>query len=210
MKSEMDDVERDSDGVNLCQYFSLTRCCFFLLVFFLLCTVLTGVVALVVIFVVKPKKPIFALRSIRLDTLDFNSSSSNIIYASSNVSLILKAQNPNKIMGLSYQHSSFDVLYEWIPIGNMEVSKFYQPPRSTNVSVEMHVLFDHVNVTHIIDNLLPLNENSSKKNSSMIASLVKLRSSIIELRIVGYIAAHVHLWHITFPKIKVSLDCQMS
>ncbi|KAL8122744.1 hypothetical protein AgCh_010938 [Apium graveolens] len=50
-----------------------------------------------VIFVVKPQKPIFSLRTVSLDSYKLDVYSNSTLYVSSVVSLSFNAQNPNKI-----------------------------------------------------------------------------------------------------------------
>ncbi|XAR49840.1 hypothetical protein NMG60_11003996 [Bertholletia excelsa] len=173
--------------------YSSNRCCIF--VFFFLSFIIAAlvVVTLVIIFILKPKEPIFSLQNIRLDWYELQPCSGSILFLSSVASLNLTAQNPNKV-GIGYDSTRFHVLRDGLPIGEIRVPRFYQPPKSQNVSIRTRLLIPSLNVSRLI-------EGSSSKNGST--------NSSIKMKILGDITACLHLLHVTLPKFKIALDCDI-
>ncbi|KAJ8621270.1 hypothetical protein MRB53_029799 [Persea americana] len=152
-----------------------------------------GAAALIIVFVLRPRKPTFALQALRLDSLRLNTTNGSSIYASSVFSLLFNAQNPNKV-GIRYSPSQLCVLYRGIPVGVAKLPEFYQPAHSKNVSVQTQVMFDRVNVSQIIHG------DPSKGYTG---------KSLVTIRVTGDIKALVRVLHVTLPKIKVALDCMI-
>ncbi|XP_077230238.1 uncharacterized protein LOC143863460 [Tasmannia lanceolata] len=175
--------------------FSFERCCFFLCLYLLLGVAAVGALAFSVVFILRPRKPIFSLQALRLDSFNLDSSSGSHVYVSSVVSLVLNAQNPNKV-GLSYSSSHLEVIYKGLKVGDVEVPKFYQPAHSKNVSLQTQVVLERVNLSQIDVSLQTQGSSSDK--------------STIGIRIVGDIKARIHMLHLTLPKIKVALDCEIN
>lgn len=156
-----------------------SRCCC-LLSFLLVSLALLSTATLLILLVLKPKKPIFHLRSIQLHSfkLDASNLSKGVSVSSSMASLLFITQNPNKL-GIGYSPSEFGVLYETIPIGAVEVPAFYQPAQSKNASVLMHVSIKHFNITDLIG------------------------GSHVEMQILGIIGVQLHVLNFPLPRIKV-------
>ncbi|KAL2555181.1 uncharacterized protein Fot_08800 [Forsythia ovata] len=133
--------------------------------------------------------PIFSVQTVDIESykIDVNNSDQSI-FVSTVSSLILKAENPNKV-GLSYGASRFHVLSQGLVVGLIRIPQFHQPPLSKNVSVEMRVLFECMNISQI---------------------MASADGNIFQIRISGDIRAQVGILNITFPKLKVALDCDLS
>ncbi|KAG1334387.1 putative NDR1/HIN1-like protein 10 [Cocos nucifera] len=150
---------------------------------------------LVIIFVLKPKKPIFHLHAIQLGSFKLDATSSKEGNDSSSVlSMLFVTQNPNKF-GIRYSSSALGILFEGNPIGIIEVPTFYQPSHSRNETVLMHVLFKQLNISRFISGEL-MNSSSDGYH--------------IEIRVIGGILAQPHVSNFSLPKIKLSLDCRIS
>lgn len=178
--------------------YSFKRVCFFLLVFAITVIAALGTVALMVIFVLKPQKPIFSVQTLNLDSYKLDVYSNSTLFVSSVVSLSLNAQNPNKV-GIRYSRSRLRILNEGLVIGLIRVPEFFQPPHSTNVSVPTRVLFQCVNVSQILSSVSFSSQDDDDDNDST--------HSIAKMRISGDVKAYVRLFHITLPKVKVRTIC---
>jgi hypothetical protein len=143
---------------------------------------------LIVIFLLKPEKPIFSFQTIRLDWYKMDVYSGSVLFVSSVITLTLNAQNPNKV-GLRYSPSRLNVYYEGVPIGVIRVPGFFQPAHSNNVSVRAKVLFHCVNVSQLVAGA-SLQDGSRKKD-------------IIQMNILGDVRAQLWVFHMTLFKIKV-------
>ncbi|PON45103.1 Late embryogenesis abundant protein [Parasponia andersonii] len=113
------------------------------------------------------------------------------LFVSSVITLILNAQNPNKI-GIRYSPARLHVYNEGLAIGKIRVPGFLQPAHSYNTTVPTRVLFQCVNVSHILAEASL--QDMSKKN-------------IIQMKILGDVKAHLLAFHVTLLKIKVALEC---
>ncbi|GLT46178.1 hypothetical protein SLA2020_199520 [Shorea laevis] len=171
----------------------LRRCCLFLCIFLLLIVVIIGVPTLIVIFIIKPQKPIFSLQKVRLDTYKLDVYSNSSLFVSSVVSLTLYAANPNKI-GMSYSPSRLQFYSEGLPVAKIRVPGFSQPAHSNNVTVKTRVLIDCVNVTQVLASCL---QDQSGQN-------------IVPMKLLGDVKVKLHFLHLTLPKIKVALDCDLN
>ncbi|KAL6010535.1 hypothetical protein ACLOJK_000969 [Asimina triloba] len=170
---------------------SFRRCSCFVLLFLFIIITLLGVVALVAVLALRPRKPIFALQALRVESLKINTSKgSDSSHVSAVLELLLNAENPNKV-GLRYSPSKLLVLYEGVPVGAAYIPDFYQPAHSKNVSVQARVVLEHVSLGQIARGRLPNGGDQAV------------------VRIVGDITTHVHAWHVTLAKIKVALDCEV-
>lgn len=110
-----------------------------------------GTISTLVIFVLRPKKPIFSLQALSLTSFSLNTSTDpSTVYASGDVVLNLKAENPNKV-GIRYSSTEFCVFYKGLPVGVAKVPHFYQPAHSKNVSLRAWVNFERVNVGEIVN-----------------------------------------------------------
>lgn len=170
--------------------FSFKKCCFYLLGSIIFLIAVLGVTAFIIIFVLKPREPIFSLQTLKLDSYKLDAFAESTLFVSSVVSLTLNTQNPNKV-GIRYSPSRLYVLNEEQVIGMIRIPGFYQPPHSYNISIQTKALFEHVNVTQIISGA------SLKEDST---------TSIANMRISGDIRALVHIFRITLPKVKVCID----
>ncbi|XP_028064305.1 uncharacterized protein LOC114267466 [Camellia sinensis] len=173
--------------------YSFKRCCFFVFIFLFFTAATLGAITLIIFFVLKPREPVFSLQTIKLDAYKLDTNSNSMLFVSSVISLTLNAQNPNKV-GIKYSRSRLHVLHEGLPIGEIKVPNFYQPAHSTNVSVRARVLFQCVNVSELI-------YGDSSEDDTM--------KGIVKMKLVGDIAAHVQVLHITLPKFKVALECDI-
>lgn len=166
---------------------SFKRCCLFLLIFLLLVALAVGVAILLVIFLLKPEKPVFSFQTVSLDWYKLDAYSGSVLFVSSVLTLTLKAQNPNKI-GLRYSPSRLSIYHEGLPIGVIRVPGFFQPAHSNNVSVQTRVLFPCVNVSEIVAGL-SLQDGSRKDQ--------------IEMNILGDVRAQLWVFHMALLRIKV-------
>ncbi|KAI4964816.1 hypothetical protein ZWY2020_059511 [Hordeum vulgare] len=119
--------------------------CLYLLLSLILLVIVAAV--LLVVFVTRLKKPTFYLQSVQMDrSFSLRSSSSNrsgdnATSSCSVASLLFAAQNPNGL-GIRYSAADLGVAYANRSVGAMDVPVFYQPPRSNNVTVLMHAVFE--------------------------------------------------------------------
>ncbi|XP_062193223.1 uncharacterized protein LOC133896639 [Phragmites australis] len=156
-------------------------------------------VVLLVVFVTRLKKPAFFLQSIQMDrtfslrlpsTTSNHSGGANGTTACAVASLLFSAQNLNGI-GIRYGATVLDVAYTNESVGAMDVPAFYQPPRSSNVTVFMHALLAPGKVTRLL-----VRELSAQRK-------------YMEIRIAGSIDARTHIMNFPLPKIQFSLDCRI-
>lgn len=169
--------------------FSFTKTCIFLLLFFSLIIFFIGVPLLCVVLILKPKIPTFSLETINVESYKLDIISQNLIVSSVS-SLNLRAENPNKV-GLSFDSSRFHVLSQGLVVGLIRLPQFHQPPLSKNVSVETRLLFECVNITDILYSNLRQDDSSN---------------GVLGIRILGYVKAQIHIFHVTLPKIKVQFN----
>ncbi|WOG99088.1 hypothetical protein DCAR_0518436 [Daucus carota subsp. sativus] len=172
--------------------YSLKKSCFFFFIFVVILITALGTLTLMVIFVLKPQKPIFSLRAVSLDAYKLDVSSNSTLFVSLVVSLGLNAQNPNKI-GIKYSRSRMHIFSEDTIIGQIRVPEFYQPSHSTNVSVPTRVLFHCVNISQILSGVSDVSSHTLAK-----------------VRILGDIRAHIQVFRITLPTVKIALECDIS
>ncbi|KAJ0008433.1 hypothetical protein Pint_29340 [Pistacia integerrima] len=173
---------------------SCKSCSFFVSIFLLFIVIIVGVATLCVIFVIKPQKPIFSLESLKVVSFDLKTSSNSTLFVSSVAILILNAQNPNKL-GIKYSPSWLHLYFEGLPVGLIGVPGFNQPAHSNNTDVVMGALIHCLNITDIISGRL---------------SQDKSTYNVLPMRLLGDISVQLQLFHLTMPKIKVSLDCDIN
>ncbi|XP_062087927.1 NDR1/HIN1-like protein 10 [Humulus lupulus] len=178
---------------KFCHEHSFKRSCLFLFLFIFFILVLVGIATLIIVFVIKPKSPVFSLQSVRLDLYELNPYLGSTLFISSVITLTLNAQNPNKV-GIRYSPSQLHVYHEGLPIGSIRVPGFLQPACSYNMTVPTRVLFQSVNVSHILA-VASMQENSKK--------------NMIQMKIMGDVKTHLLAFHITLLKIKVALECDI-
>ncbi|XP_019259971.1 PREDICTED: uncharacterized protein LOC109238002 [Nicotiana attenuata] len=182
-----------------CQTFSFKKCCLFLFSFIFLITLVVVVVPSIIFLSLKPQKPVFSIQTLKVQSykLDvLNNSGSDDLLFSSVISLILIAQNPNKV-GIRYTSTRFHVFNEGVVIGMIQVPAFYQPPRSNNLTLEARVIFYCVNVTQILSNI-SLQQKSSTK-------------SVTLANIFGDVSTQVKLLkYVNFPKVKLAVECAIN
>ncbi|KAI3455667.1 hypothetical protein Pfo_012330 [Paulownia fortunei] len=169
------------------------KTCLFLLFFIFFVIFFFGVPLLCVLLILKPQMPDFSLQTVNVESYKLDLSSQNLV-VSSVFSLNLRAENPNKI-GLSYDPSRFHVLSQGLVVGLIRIPQFHQPPLSKNVSIQTLVLFESVNISDI------MYKNSRKDDSS---------KGVFDIRILGDVRAEVRIFHITLPKVKIALDCDIN
>lgn len=174
---------------KLCHPFSFMKCSFFLFIFLLFIIIILGLAAVIVIFIVKPQKPIFSLETLRVVSVDVNAYSNSTLFVSSVISLVLNAQNPNKF-GIKFTPARLHVYIEELPVGVIRVPGFNQPARSHNVNVATRVLVHCLNVSQMMSG------DQSQDESTQ---------NVAQIKLLGDITLHLQLLHITMPKIKVAL-----
>ncbi|XP_057981132.1 uncharacterized protein LOC131166556 [Malania oleifera] len=176
--------------------FSFKSCCCFLLVILLFALTVVGAAALAVIFILKPREPLFSLQKLMVDSYELEAyDSGSTLYVSSVVSLSLNAENPNKV-GIKYRPTRLMILYGGFPMGVIRVPGFYQPAHSANVSVQARVLMQCVNASQLLSGVDLLHGHSRRSND--------------QIRVLGDITVHVRVFRITLPKIKIALDCDIN
>ncbi|MFQ6654877.1 hypothetical protein Gotur_025669 [Gossypium turneri] len=172
----------------------LRSCCFFLSVYLLIIVSTVGLGGLLVVFVLKPQKPVFSIQTVRLDAYQLNVYSNTTLFVSAVASMVLNASNPNKI-GLRYSPSRLQLYSEGLPMAVIRVPGFFQPAHSNNVSLTTRVLIPCVNVTQILGGAWLQDQQGH---------------NIVPMKLSGDIRVNLHFTHITLPKIKVALDCDVS
>ncbi|PKA49568.1 hypothetical protein AXF42_Ash004108 [Apostasia shenzhenica] len=140
----------------------LMRCsCLFSFIFL---TILLSSFVILILAILKPKKPHFHLHSIHLGHINLSTSSGkDIFFPPSIASVIFLTENSNKF-GIRYSSSDLGVIYEDNPVGIVAVPAFYQPPYGRNVTVIMHVLLQRINITKFLNT--KANSNGSSSNGS--------------------------------------------
>ncbi|XP_059643388.1 uncharacterized protein LOC132285234 [Cornus florida] len=180
---------------QFCHPYSFKKCFFFLVLFLVFIVTALGLATLITIFILKPKQPIFSLQTIKLDSYKLGSYSDSTLFVSSVASLNLNAQNPNRV-GIRFSHSRLHILYQGLPIGLIRVPGFYQPPHSMNISVRTRLLLPCLNVSQLLAGVVSSQDDSN--------------NNIVQMKIYGDIKAYVRIFHITLPKVKVALDCDIN
>ncbi|CAL9160937.1 unnamed protein product [Musa hybrid cultivar] len=171
-------------------------CCLFLLLTFF--ALLAVAIALVVVLVLKPKKPQFDLQQVVVQyllvapaasaigaTVGGGGASSPAAYLSLNITLLLMADNPNKV-GIRYEAAALDVMYRGLPLGVATVPRFEQPARSRRL-VQTRVVVDRFNVLQ-----------SDALNLVRDAAL----NDRVDLRLTGDVAAKILLFGIPTPRVQ--------
>ena len=92
-------------------------------------------------------------------------------------------------IGIRYSAADLGVAYANESVGAMDVPVFYQPPRSSNVTVLMHAVFEESNV------------------SRLVVSELSAQRKLVEIRIAGRIDATTHIMNFPLPKIQVQTPC---
>ena len=143
---------------------------------------------LVAVFVARLKKPAFYLQSIQMDR-SFSlrlppPASPNGTAACAVASLLFAARNPNGV-GIRYGTTVLGVAYANESVGAMDVPAFYQPPRSSNVTVLVHAVLAARNVTRLL------------------VSELSAQRSYMEIRVTGSIDARTHVMNFALPKVQV-------
>lgn len=147
---------------------------------------LAAAVILIVIFVLKPKRPSFHLHAVQLGSPEAPFSK-GVNDSSAMVSLLFVAQNPN-MFDIRFGSSELGLVYGSNNMGLIKVPTFFQPAQSTNISVLVHVFFEVMDLGEIV------NEMQS------------LASPEVEVRIFGAIKAWPHVLNFALPKIKVTFS----
>lgn len=168
-------------------------CCFFVSIFLLFIATIIAVVALLVIFVLKPQEPRFSFDKISVNSYKLSVFSNSTLFISSFVSLVFNAQNHNKF-GLHYSCSWFQLHQRGVPIGLIRFPEFYQPPHSDNISVTTNISLPCVNATEV------LGESLSQKGS---------KNKNVEMKILGDLRVSMKLLHLKSPAIKVRLTINL-
>ncbi|KAL4279518.1 hypothetical protein GQ457_03G040480 [Hibiscus cannabinus] len=172
----------------------LRRCCFFLSVYLLIIVSTVGLGGLMVVFVLKPQKPVFSVQTVTLDAYQLNVYSNSTLFVSAVASLVLNASNPNKT-GLRYSPSRLQLYSEGLPMAVIRVPGFFQPAHSNNISLTTRVLIPLVNVSQILGGAW-LQDRQGQ--------------NIVPMKLSGDIRVSLHFSHFTLPKIKAALDCDIN
>ncbi|PKA49146.1 hypothetical protein AXF42_Ash010831 [Apostasia shenzhenica] len=172
-------------------------CCLFLLLIFL---ALLGIaVTLIIVLVVRPKKPEFDLQHVAVEYLLVAPTAANIAgespaepaaYLSLNITLLFTATNPNKV-GIKYGAVSFCVLHKGVPLGLATVPGFEQPAHSTRL-VQTRIFVSHFNV-------LQADAAELVRDAAI--------NDRVELRLTGDVGAKILVLGLTSPSVQVSLYC---
>lgn len=122
-----------------------------------------------------------------MDSYKLNAYSNSTLLISSAVSMLLNAQNHNKV-GIKYSPSRLHIFHQGVPVGLIRVPQFYQPAHSDNVALTAQISLPRLNVTQIFD------QGVSKE---------KARKNAVQMKILGDARLHLHFSHLTLPRIKV-------
>ncbi|CAL9779510.1 unnamed protein product [Musa acuminata subsp. burmannicoides] len=168
-------------------------CCLFLLLIFL--AFLAVAIALVVVLVLKPKKPQFDLQQVAVQYLLVapaigGGAPPAAAYLSLNITLMFIANNPNKV-GIRYDAAALDVMYRGVPLGVATVPGFEQPAHSRRL-VQTRVVVDHFNVLQ--SDALDLVRDA-------------LLNDRVDLRLTGDVSAKILVLGVSTPRVQVSVDC---
>lgn len=155
--------------------------CLILLVIVGLLILISGFFSLIIIFILKPRRPIFSFETIDIYSYNFDVPDSSDVLLSTVASVTLITQNPNKI-GIKYDFSKLQILDNGLVAGMIRIPEFYQPAGSHNLRVEIDILFRDLDVTSIM-------------------SGVEINNFTI--KVLGDIGVHLHVMKIELPKIKV-------
>jgi Late embryogenesis abundant protein len=165
--------------------------CFLTILLLTISIVLVSAI-LVLKYVIRFRKPMFHLQSVHLDPnfrLDYTNFTMERNHTCSVASLVFSTQNPNKF-GIMYSSSPLRVLYGNNSIGMIEVPSFYQPPKTANVTVFMHLLFKQLNLSNAVNEELMV--------------IAGTQNNRFEIQINGAIRAQTHILNFPLPRIRVS------
>ncbi|XP_024969286.1 uncharacterized protein LOC112508773 isoform X2 [Cynara cardunculus var. scolymus] len=98
--------------------------------------------------------------------------------------LLVPNENPNRI-GLKYDFSRLQILKDGLVIGLIRTPEFYQPARSHNVSVEMNLVFQCLDITTIMSGVDTAN---------------------FSIKVLGDIGVRLRVLQIKLPKMKAHFD----
>ncbi|PWA84364.1 putative 38.1 kDa protein [Artemisia annua] len=136
----------------------------------------------------KPRRPIFSFQTLNITSYKFDVTESSALFVSAVASMTLVAQNPNRV-GIRYDFSRLKILDDGLVVGMIRIPGFYQPARSHNVSVEIDIFFECLDITPIMSGV---------------------KTNNFTVKVVGDIGVHLRLLQIKLPKIKVGLDCDVA
>ncbi|KGN45450.1 uncharacterized protein LOC101214000 [Cucumis sativus] len=170
---------------QICTLYTLKRFCFFLLFLAIFSIIAIAIAALPVIFLLKPREPIFSLHSVRLDWYNITIRSGSPIL-SSVFTLTLNSQNPNKL-GIKYSPSRLLLIYdESAVIGTIRVPEVFQPARSGERIVRTRLLLHQLDV-----------------------DLLETTREFVEMKIIGDVGVELFVLHMKVIKMKVALKCDV-
>ncbi|KVI05806.1 Late embryogenesis abundant protein, LEA-14, partial [Cynara cardunculus var. scolymus] len=172
------------DGPALSFQFSYKKCFWFLLLIIGLFILISVFFSLIIIFVLKPRRPIFSFQTVNIASYKFDVSESSTLFLSLVASVTLIAENPNRI-GLKYDFSRLQILKDGLVIGLIRTPEFYQPARSHNVSVEMNLVFQCLDITTIMSGVDTAN---------------------FSIKVLGDIGVRLRVLQIKLPKMKAHFD----
>ncbi|KAI3671666.1 hypothetical protein L1987_87406 [Smallanthus sonchifolius] len=175
----------NQDVGALCFRFSCKKCCLFPLVIVIL---FSGFLSLIIIFILKPRRPIFLFHTMNIASYKFDVSDSSTLFLSLVASATLVSHNPNRV-GIRYDFSRLKIVNNGLVVGMIRIPEFYQPARSHNVSIQIDILFQQLDISTIM---------SGAKTSNF------------PIKILGDIGVHLRVLQIRLPKIKVDLHCDVA
>ena len=171
---------------QICTLYTLKRFCFFLLFLAIFSIIAIAIAALPVIFLLKPREPIFSLHSVRLDWYNITIRSGSPIL-SSVFTLTLNSQNPNKL-GIKYSPSRLLLIYdESAVIGTIRVPEVFQPARSGERIVRTRLLLHQLDV-----------------------DLLETTREFVEMKIIGDVGVELFVLHMKVIKMKVRVPFSSS
>ncbi|KAJ0695232.1 hypothetical protein HanPI659440_Chr15g0617861 [Helianthus annuus] len=165
----------------LCFQFSCKKCCLFFLIIIIFFVLVIASLSLIIIFVFKPRRPIFSFQTMNIASYKFDVSDSSTVFLSLVAYVTLISHNPNRV-GIRYDFSRLKILDHGVAVGMLRIPEFYQPARSHNVSIRIDILFQRLDISTIMS-------GGQTRN--------------FPIKVLGDIGVHLWVLHIKLPKIKV-------
>ncbi|XP_076881867.1 uncharacterized protein LOC143530128 [Bidens hawaiensis] len=118
----------------------------------------------------------------------FDVSDSSNVFLSLVASVTIVSRNPNRV-GIRYDFSRLKILDNGLVVGMIRIPEFYQPPRSHNVSIQVDILLQRVDLSTVMSGA---------------------KTSDFPIKVLGNIELRLWVLQIKLPKIKVGLDCDVA
>ncbi|GMH11985.1 hypothetical protein Nepgr_013826 [Nepenthes gracilis] len=107
------------------------RCCLCTTLVLLLLAVLVAVSACILYLIYRPKSPSYSVQSVSVEGINLTSSTTAI---SPDFNVTLRAENPNKKIGIYYEKgSSFKIYHNDVEFSEGSLPAFYQPPENVTL-----------------------------------------------------------------------------